>query len=290
MSGRSRPFPESRAPRFDYRSNDPLLVHRVLWTIFRIRYGYFAFYTEIWDALVRYSLRCEKIIRDLFHWTQEAVDFMIRKALRDLEMLDDRVGLTVPSALVAPSPDAVQACPILDRLAYRDAIDLLPDMREPNTYYTHHQLVMQAQQLHSEGLAVRYVVPVAVVPPFKMGGGGGKQVVPGRQATARQPSSTPVGSPNLSRRTSLKKRRLDSVPAVNSVALPATPLASTLTRVGIAKNRPCHQWLATIGCSRGTCRFDHVAPSTKSVWTFCRDELTKLGLVAGPQMGLCPAL
>ena len=99
------PFPESRAVRFDYRSNDPLLVYRVLWTIFRIRYGFFEFHSDIWDALVRYSGRCEKIVRDLFHWSQEAVDFMIRKALRDLEMLDDRVGLTVPSALIAPSPD-----------------------------------------------------------------------------------------------------------------------------------------------------------------------------------------
>jgi len=110
-------FPESRAIRYDFRSNDPLLVYRVLWTIFRIRYGFFEFHTEIWDALVRYAVRCEKVVRDLFHWTQAAVDFMIKKALRDLEMLDDRVGLTVPSALVAPSPDAVQACPILDRFA-----------------------------------------------------------------------------------------------------------------------------------------------------------------------------
>jgi hypothetical protein len=161
-------FPESRAARFDYRSNDPMLVNRVLWTIFRIRYGYFEFHQEIWDALVRYSCRCEKVVRDLFHWTQEAVDFMIKKALRDLEMLDDRVGLTVPSALIAPSPDAVQACPILDRFAYRDAIDLLSDMRDPIAYYTYHHLVMRAQQLHSEGTAVRYVLPLSIVPLFKL--------------------------------------------------------------------------------------------------------------------------
>jgi len=147
-------FPESRAARFDYRSNDPLLVYRVLWTIFRIRYGFFEFHADIWDALVRYAVRCEKVVRDLFHWTQEAVDFMIRKALRDLEMLDDRVGLTVPSALIAPSPDAVQACPVLDRFAYREAIDLLPDMRDPVAYYTHHQLVMSAQQLCQRTFAV----------------------------------------------------------------------------------------------------------------------------------------
>ena len=283
-------FPESRAARFDYRSNDPLLVYRVLWTIFRIRYGFFAFHTEIWDALVRYAVRCEKIIRDLFHWTQEAVDFMIKKALRDLEMLDDRVGLTVPSALIAPSPDAVQACPILDRFAYRDAIDLLPDMHEPNAYYSHHQLVMQAQQLHSEGLAVRYVVPVAVVPAFKVGGLGGKHVVSGRQAMARQSVPTPMGSPNVSKKASHKKRRLDPVPIGSPGVLPVPSLSSTLTRVASAKNRPCHQWLSTLGCSRGTCRFDHAAPTTKNVWNFCRDELSKLGLTAGPQMGLCPAL
>jgi hypothetical protein len=201
-------FPESRAARFDYRSNDPMLVNRVLWTIFRIRYGYFEFHQEIWDALVRYSCRCEKVVRDLFHWTQEAVDFMIKKALRDLEMLDDRVGLTVPSALIAPSPDAVQACPILDRFAYRDAIDLLPDMRDPIAYYTHHHLVMRAQQLHSEGTAVRYVLPLSIVPLFKLGGGVGKnfyeefQVVYNRQLLARRAS----------------QRRIDLLPSLKSVA------------------------------------------------------------------------
>ena len=285
------PFPESRAVRFDYRSNDPLLVYRVLWTIFRIRYGFFEFHSDIWDALVRYSGRCEKIVRDLFHWSQEAVDFMIRKALRDLEMLDDRVGLTVPSALIAPSPDAVQACPILDRFAYRDAIDLLPDMRDPIAYYTHHQLVMRAQQLHSEGSAIRYVVPLSVVPLFRLGGGAGKQAVRGISSVVQQ-ASTP--SPSVARKDRsanyLKKRRIDTLPVV----MPPTVLSPTpvplLPRVTLAKNRPCHQWLSTVGCSRGTCRFDHAAPSTKSVWNSCRDELTKLGLSAGVQMGVCPVL
>lgn len=292
-------FPESRAARFDYRSNDPLLVYRVLWTIFRVRYGFFDFHTDIWDALVQYASRCEKVVRDLFHWTQEAVDFMIRKALRDLEMLDDRVGLTVPSALVAPSPDAVQACPILDRFAYRDAIDRLPDMRDPIAYYTHHQFVMRAQQLHSEGSAVRYVIPLTVVPPFKSGGGGGNHGVL-RGAAGNPQSSTPLASTNVSRKdrsaTFLKKRKIDVGPVAGSVAVtttvgaPASAVASTIRRPAVAKNRPCHQWLSTLGCSRGTCRFDHAAPSTKSIWIFCRDEMLKLGLTAGVQLGVCPAL
>ena len=216
-------FPESRAARFDYRSNDPMLVYRVLWTIFRIRYGFFDFHPEIWEALVRFADRCEKVVRDLFHWTQGAVDFMIKKALRDLEMLDDRVGLTVPSALVAPSPDAVQACPILDRFAYCAAIDLLPDMRDPVAYYTHHQLVMQAQQFHSEGSAVRYVVPLAVVPLFRLGGGGGRQGLLVSSAVAQQPIIQQVsaqqassGPPKVARKDRsaafLKKRRIDTAP------------------------------------------------------------------------------
>ena len=292
-------FPESRAARFDYRSNDPMLVYRILWTIFRIRYGFFAFHTEIWDALVRYAARCEKVVRDLFHWTQGAVDFMIKKALRDLEMIDDRVGLTVPSALVAPSPDAVQACPILDRYAYCNAIDLLPDMHDPIAYYTHHQLVMQAQQLHSEGLAVRYVVPLAIVPPFRLVGGVGKHGAPVYSVVAQQShsqqASTLVGSPRVTKKdrsvNSIKKRRIDGAHTSGPVAMPMTPPVSTVQRLPVAKNRPCHQWLSTIGCSRGaTCRFDHAAPTTKSVWNFCRDELVKLGLTAGLQMGLCPPL
>jgi len=296
-------FPESRAARFDYRSNDPLLVYRVLWTIFRIRYGYFAFHTVIWDALVRYANRCEKIVRDLFHWTQGAVDFMIKKALRDLEILDDRVGLTVPSALVAPSPDAVQACPILDKYAYCAAIDLLPDMHDPSAYYTHHHLVMQAQQLHSEGVAVRYVVPLTVVPPFRLGGGGAKGgtslysvVTPlaFSQQTVTQQASTPLGFPKVARKDRstafLKKRRIDTALPSGTATLTVAPLTSNLQRLTIAKNRPCHQWLSTVGCSRGSCRFDHAAPSTKSVWNSCRDELAKLGLAVGVQMGVCPAL
>lgn len=292
-------FPESRAARFDYRSNDPLLVYRVLWTIFRIRYGFFDFHSDIWDALVQYATRCEKIVRDLFHWTQEAVDFMIRKALRDLEMLDDRVGLTVPSALVAPSPDAVQACPILDRFAYRDAIDRLPDMRDPFAYYTHHQFVMRAQQLHSEGSAVRYVIPLTIVPPFKSGGGVGKQGVLVGSAGAL-PTSSPMVSASGSRKdrqaTFLKKRKIDAVAGAGSVAVAntvgvSTPAGvSTIRRPAVAKNRPCHQWLSTLVCAHGTCRFDHAAPSTKNIWVFCRDEMAKLGLIAGVQMGVCPAL
>jgi len=286
-------FPESRAVRYDYRSNDPLLVYRVLWTIFRVRYGFFEFHPEIWEALVRYSSRCEKIVRDLFHWTQEAVDFMITKALRDLEMLDDRVGLTVPSALVAPSPDAVQACPILDRFAYRDAIDLLPDMRDPIAYYTHHQLVMRAQQLHAEGTAVRYVIPLSSVPPFKTGGGGGKHALRGIPVVGQQPSST---TPSVTKKdrsaTFLKKRRIDGL--VVSAGGPATPpvplLAPTPLRLAAQKNRPCHQWLSTTGCSRGSCRFDHAAPTTKGIWNSCRDELARLALTAGVQMGVCPVL
>jgi len=286
-------FPESRAARFDYRSNDPLLVYRVLWTIFRVRYGFFEFHTEIWDALVRYASRCEKVVRDLFHWTQEAVDFMIKKALRDLEMLDDRVGLTVPSALVAPSPDAVQACPILDRFAYRDAIDLLPDMRDPSAYYTHHQLVMRAQQLHSEGSAVRYVVPLVVVPPFKVGGRGGKPVGLGVSAVVSPPlaQGTSTGASKKDRSaTFLKKRSIHAVSAAGTIAAPTPAATTSAKRSTVATNRPCHQWLSTVGCSRGTCRFDHAPPFTKSIWISCRDELVKMGLTAGPQMGACPSL
>ena len=292
------PFPESRAVRFDYRSNDPTLIYRVLWTIFRIRYGFFAFHTEIWDSLVRFASRCEKVVRDLFHWTQGAVDFMIKKALRDLEMLDDRVGLTVPSALIAPSPDAVQACPILDKFAYCAAIDLLPDMQDPIAYYTHHQLVMQAQQLHSEGVAVRYVVPLTVVPLFRVGGGGGKQAGFVHSVATPQgnthPGSALSAQPKVARKDRsaafLKKRRLDVVVPTGPVTLPVAPLVSNLQRLTVAKNKPCHQWLSTLGCSRGTCRFDHAAPSNKSVWNSCREELAKHGLIAGSQMGVCPVL
>ena len=283
-------FPESRAARFDYRSNDPMLVNRVLWTIFRIRYGYFEFHQEIWDALVRYSCRCEKVVRDLFHWTQEAVDFMIKKALRDLEMLDDRVGLTVPTALIAPSPDAVQACPILDRFAYRDAIDLLPDMRDPIAYYTHHHLVMRAQQLHSEGTAVRYVLPLSIVPLFKLGGGVGKNVLRGVSGGMQQATASSSSVTKKDRSASfLKKRRIDAVPSGISTTVLTPPVVPSAPRVQLVKNRPCHQWLSTVGCSRGTCRFDHAAPSAKIVWNSCRDELAKLGLTAGVQMGVCPA-
>ena len=213
---------------------------------------------------------------------------MITKALRDLEMLDDRVGLTVPSALVPPSPDAVQACPILDRFAYRDAIDLLPNMHDPVAYYTHHQLVMRAQHLHSEGTAVRYVIPLSVVLPFKSGAGGGKHGSRGVPASLPQTSSVSVSATKKDRSvTFLKKRRVDAFPTGGPAILPVPIPAPSLSRVATI---PCHQWLSTVGCSRGSCRFDHAAPSTKSIWLSCRDELTRLALIAGAQMGVCPVL
>ena len=141
-------FPELRALRYDYRSNDPLLVSRVLWTIFRIRYSYFDFYPEIWNALVKFASRCEKIVRDMFHWTQPLIDFMIKKALRDLEIVDDRVGLAIPSALLAPSPDAIHLSPLLDRNEYCTAIDLLPDMLAPEALYMHQKFLIDAQALY----------------------------------------------------------------------------------------------------------------------------------------------
>ena len=306
------PFPEARAVRYDYRSNDPSLVYRVLWTIFRIRYGYFEFYTEIWDALVRYALRCEKLVRDLLHWTQEAVDFMVKKSLRDLEMVDDRVGLTVPSALIAPSPDAVQASPILSSGAYIDAIDLLPDMRASDAYYMHHNLVMQAQKLYFDGVSVRHVVPLEVVPVFKQHSIGGNRVArvessaigadaKGKSSVMVSPSpvkhsSSPSATANVSKKdrvASNKKKRqfqalLTAVPATQSVPTPGH--LPPLKRVPLKKNKPCHQWLSTVGCSTGAgCRFDHDAPSNKDVWEYCNRRLGELGLTAGVHMGVCPA-
>lgn len=300
-------FPESRATRYDYRSNNPALVNRVLWTIFRIRYGFFEYHTEIWDALVRYALRCEKLIQNLFHWSQEAVEFMIQKALRDLEMLDDRVGLAIPSSLIAPSPDAVNTSPILSVAAYRDAIDLLPDMQAADAYYRHHHFVMEAQTLHHEGRSVRYVIPIVVVPLFKTGLGNGnrsskvdsldglgikrKNAQISFNGTTKSGThlAVPSGSPKGMGSGSNKKRRQ---------AIAFLPANSAQLNVPVAvlpnkrpKNKPCHQWLSTVGCTVGvSCPFDHAAPANKSTWEYCSRRLGELGLIAGAQIGVCPAL
>lgn len=307
------PFPDARATRYDYRSNDPSLVNRVLWTIFRVRYGYFDFHVEIWEAMVKFALRCEKLVRDLFHWTQNAVDFMIKKALRDLEMVDDRVGLTVPSALIAPSPDAVQGCPILDKNAYRNAIDLLPDMQAPDAYFMHHQFVLQAQQLHFEGMAIRYVVPLTVVPLFSLGyvskkgvskvevstdnaNTKGKFLAQGFSVSMQQ-TPEPISVSKISKKERMvsgkKRRQAEAFVAAGPTVAPASmsvPLLS-VKRSSVLRNRPCYQWLSTIGCPTGTtCRFDHASPNTKGGWEFSNRRMGELGLIPGVQIGTCPAL
>ena len=90
-----------------------------------------------------------------------------------------------------------------------------------------------------------------------------------------------------------KRRQAEAFVAAGSTVAPASmsvPLLS-VKRSSVLRNRPCYQWLSTIGCPTGTtCRFDHASPNKKGGWEFSNRRMGELGLIPGVQIGTCPAL